>query len=484
MNRNVLVLMADQHAPSATGSYGNDVVQTPNLDRLAARGVRFENGYCNSPICVPARAAMATGRYVHRTGNWDNAAPYLGTEADSWGHRVTGVGARAITFGKLHYRSPDEPTGFPDQRLPLHVRGGRGDLTHILRADQPPLTVLRPSVAGARSGESEYTRYDRQITDEAVDWLTSEAVTMPAPWVCTVSLVTPHYPLVAPQKYLDLYDPESLPLPTRWNSSDWDRHPALARARHLRGFTEPLSEADTRAATRAYYGLVSFMDEQMGRVLDALESSGLAEDTLVLYVSDHGELAGTDGLWFKGTLQEPSVRIPMIAAGPGLPIGASCETPTSLVDVFPTVLHALGIAPYQADADLPGQSLLTTATQAYDPDREVFVEYHSASSITGSFMIRFDRWKYVYHCDLPPQLFDLTNDPSEANDLAPDPAYSHVLQAAHNRLVAICDPIHVDATVRADQRRRVEDAGGPEAVLAAAPQMAYSPAPATDGKND
>jgi choline-sulfatase len=475
-SKNVLLLMSDQHLVTASGAYGSDLVQTPALDRLAARGVRFDSAYCNSPICVPSRAALATGRYVHDTGNWDNAAPYLGTEASSWGHRVTGAGHRAVTFGKLHYRSTDDPTGFPDQRLPLHVRNGVGDLTHVLRKDQPQLTVLREAVLRAREGESTYTRFDRDVAAAAADWLTTEAPAGSAPWVCKVSFVTPHYPLVAPAEHLRRYPLDRLPMPVRHDPGEWDRHPALERARWFRGFADPLGEEATRAAMQAYFGLVSFMDEQLGIVLDALEASGQADDTVVLYVSDHGELCGTDGLWFKGTMQEPSVRIPMVLAGPGVRAGGACSTAVSLVDVVPTIVDALGIEPVPEDADLPGRSLLAVAAEPDDGERVAFSEYHSANSITGTFMVRFGRWKYVYHCDLPPQLFDVVADPTEARDLAGDPAHAETLARAHATLLDVCDPHEVDERVRQDQRRRIDDAGGVEAVTAS-PVMAYSPVP-------
>lgn len=481
MNRNVLVLMSDQHVPFASGMYGSDVVRTPRLDALAERGVRFDNAYCNSPICVPSRAAMATGRYVHETSNWDNAAPYIGTEAPSWGHRAADAGIPVVTFGKLHYRNTEDPTGFDDQRLPLHVRNGVGDLTHILRGDQPPLTVLREAVLGARAGESDYIRFDSDVAAAAAGWLTGEARELDSPWACMVSLVTPHYPLIVPQEYLELYPREKLPLPVRHDAKDWDRHPALERARALRGFAEPpLRTEQTLTALQAYYGLVSFMDAQIGVVLDALEASGQLENTVVIYVSDHGELAGTDGFWFKGTMQEPSVRIPMIVAGPGVAGGSVCATPTSLVDVFPTVVSALGIGGHPDDADLPGQSLVDIANGPDNSDRIVFSEYHSSSSITGSFMIRFGRWKYVYHCDLPPQLFDMASDPLEYRDLAADPAHAEHVAVAHEKLLTICDPDRVDERIREDQRRRIAAAGGPRAVLSSTPTMAYSPVPSGD----
>lgn len=473
---NLLILMSDQHVPFACGAYGSTVARTPNLDRLAARGTVFDAAYCNSAICVPSRAAMATGRYVHQTGNADNASPYLGTEAASWGHRTTAAGIPTTTIGKLHYRSTDDDTGFPDQRLPLHVREGTGDLFHALRELQPPALQLRAAVLGAAAGESDYSRFDRSVAEEAVRWL-EERSTAPGPWVGKVSFVTPHYPFTVPQEFLDLYPLDSLPMPRRSAVEEWDRHPALEIYRRGCGLDEPLARDETLRAVQAYFGLVSFMDAQVGIVLDALEATGQAENTVVLYVSDHGELLGIDGLWFKGTMSESSVRIPVILAGPGVPVGR-CATSVSLVDVFPTVVDVMGLPPHPDDADLPGRSLRDIATSPVDPLRTVFSEYHSANSYTGSFMIRRGPWKYVYQAGLGERLFNLDADPWEENDLMPDPDRAPVLEECRAALGGICDPDLVDKRIRAGQRQRIEEYGGTDAVLAR-PLMAYSPANAS-----
>ena len=477
MSPNFLILMSDQHVPFACGAYGSTIAQTPNLDALAERGTVFDSAYCNSPICVPSRAAMATGRYVHQTGNADNASPYLGTEAPSWGHRATAAGILTTTIGKLHYRSTEDDTGFPDQRRPLHVREGTGDLFHALRDAQPPALQLRAAVVGATAGESDYSRFDRSVAAEATAWL-QEKTASPGPWLGKVSFVTPHYPFTVPREFLDLYPLESLPMPRRSDPREWDQHPAVEIFRRAGGLDEPLTRQETLRAVQAYYGLVSFMDAQVGLVLDALEATGQAENTIVLYVSDHGELLGTDGLWFKGTMAEGSVRIPAILAGPGVPPGQHCATNVSLIDVFPTVIDVLNLPPHPEDADLPGRSLLQVANSPVDPARTVFSEYHSANSHTGSFMIRRGAWKYVYYTGFAERLYDLETDPWEEDDLASDPAYAAALEECRAALRQICDPDAIDEAIRDHQRRRVAEYGGINAVLKR-PLMAYSPATAS-----
>lgn len=295
---NVLLICSDEHTRRVLGCYGNALVRTPNLDALAAGGTRFTNAYSPFPICVPARACLATGRYAHQLGTWDNGAPYTGAEAPSWGHRLTAQGHTVTTVGKLHFRSANDPTGFPDQRLPMHVLDGKGDIFGLLRADSPvrPASV-RKYANEAGAGESEYTRYDRAIAQEAAQWLTREAVGQAEPWALLVSLVHPHFPLTVPEEYLRLYPPEAVPLPLRGRPEEWPQHLALTWRRRIQALDEPFPEATLRRAIAAYYGMVTFLDEQVGIVLRALAASGQAETTRIVYTTDHGEMLGDHGLW-------------------------------------------------------------------------------------------------------------------------------------------------------------------------------------------
>ena len=228
--RNVLFIMSDEHSRRVLGAYGNAVVRSPNLDGLAARGTLFENAYCNCPICVPSRASFATGRHVHAIGYWDNAFPYRGTPP-SWGHRLHDTGHRCDSIGKLHYRASDDPNGFDNEILPLHVLKGEGDVQGMLR--RPPLrresTIQLAGDAGA--GDSTYLQYDRDIRDETIAWLKSVAAKPTAkPWCLFVSFVCPHFPLVAPPEFFNLYDLKELPLPRLRDPADFPDHPVLKKA--------------------------------------------------------------------------------------------------------------------------------------------------------------------------------------------------------------------------------------------------------------
>jgi choline-sulfatase len=228
----------------------------------------------------------------------------------------------------------------------------------------------------------------------------------------------------------------------------------------------------------AYYGMVTFLDEQIGRVLRALDDAGLTATTRVIYSTDHGEQLGDHGLWWKGVMFEGAAGIPLLMAGPDVPQGKVVNTPVSLVDVFPTVVEATGAALHPEDADLPGASLLGLAGAADDGERTVFSEYHASNSSTAYYLLRRGRYKYLYYVGYPAQLFDLQADPDEAHDLAGDPQQASRLADFERALREIVDPEAIDATARADQRARIDAAGGLQAVLGAGARFSYTPAPA------
>ena len=476
---NLLILMSDQHNRQMMGCVGHPDIKTPNLDRLAARGTRFANAYTNSPICVPSRAAMATGRYPHQIGVWDNAAPYAGrpTGPDSWGHRLTEAGRHVTTIGKLHFRSGHDDTGYPDQRIPLHCHEGLGDYQGLLREEMPPRFQHRKYLLEAGPGDSEYVRYDRAITEQTVRWLREEAETHGEPWVLMASWVCPHPPFIAPPEYMAMYDPASITLPVNWQQQDWVNHPAMQLRRRIMFLEEPLDEATLRQAICAYYALVTFMDAQVGQVLDALDAAGLTESTRISYTNDHGDLVGKHGLWYKSTMYEDSAGVSMILAGPDVPADKVSRTNVTLVDIFPSVLDAAGLAPAPEDADLPGVSMFALAAEDERRSRVAFSEFHASMSASASVMLRDDRYKLVRYVGMPSQLFDLEADPDESRNLADDPAHTEALARLTAALAEICDPDEIDRQAKADQQRRIEAVGGREAIIAGGVKFTHSPPP-------
>lgn len=470
---NILLIMSDQHNPTMAGYAGSAVASTPHLDRLAGRGRSFASAYCTSPICVPARASIATGRYVHEIDAWDNAAPYVG-EQPSWGHHLGRAGYRVTTIGKLHYRDAADDTGFPDQRLAMHI-AGRGDLRGIAQRPQGGVPTVPGfnAILDAGPGETDYTRYDRSVTDAAVRFLADHAGHRP--FALMVSFVAPHFPLVAPAEFFDLYGDPDLELPSDALGA-WD-HPAVHVFRESFGIDRRFSESEQRRALWAYMGLCSFMDANVGAVLAALDSSGQTDDTLVIYTSDHGESAGAHGLWFKHLMNEESVRVPLLLAGPEIAHDV-IDTPVSHIDLVPTLLAAARIESPDSDV-LPGISLLDHgALEA--TDRAVFAEYHANGSVAASFMLRHGRYKYIEYIGERSQLFDLDADPAEMSDLSRHPDLIGVVADCAARLRQICDPVAVDELAKLDQARRVEEVGGVDA--ANDHTVAYTPVPSPTGE--
>lgn len=459
---NLLFILSDQHNAAISGCYGDSIVQTPNLDRLAERGTRFDCAYTPSPICVPARASLATGRYVHEIGYWENATPYDGN-VPGWGHRLKAQGYVVESIGKLHYRSADDDSGFVQSHDAMYVVDGTGDVLSLIR-DDAPFRNSRPGVEAAGPGDSTYLQYDTRIADRACQWL-DEHQRDDKPWVLFVSFVLPHPPYIAPQHLFERYLPQALPYPPQWRYEDWPQHPAIDYMRRFFSFDEPFVEETIRRLLAAYYGMCTYLDDQIGRVLAAVNDSGMESSTRIIYTSDHGEHLGGRGIFGKFSMYDESARIPLVIAGPDVPAGEAVHTPVSLVDCFPTILDAVGCQPDERDADLPGQSLWDTANHE-DTDRSVLSEYHAVGTQQATFMLRDARYKYIHHMGTAPQLFDMQADPDELVDLGADTGYAALCRSYEARLRTSLDPEAVNARVKADQEARIAQYGGRETVIA------------------
>lgn len=466
---NVLVLLSDEHHPDALGCAGHPLAKTPHLDRLAARGTRFTSAVTPSPICVPARASLATGRAVHEIGYWDNAHAYDG-RVPGWGRRLQATGIRVESIGKLHYRNATDPTGFDVQHEPMHIHQGSGQVWGSVRDPMPETVGASTLFNELGAGESEYNRYDLRSTERACAWL-RERAREPAerPWVLFVGLVAPHFPFVVPQRYLDLYPLESIALLQVAPS----RHPWVeAQARHCDHDAALGTDARRRLAIASYLGLVSFMDEQVGRILDALEATGLARTTQIVYTSDHGDNLGARAMWNKCLLYRDSTGIPMIAAGAGFPAGHACRTSVSLTDLYRTILYGVRLPLTTEEGEMPTRSLQGVANEADDPARPAFSEYHAVGSPSAAYMLRIGRFKYHHYVGYPPELFDLADDPHETRDLAPLPQARPMVAAMERALRAIVDPEKVDRQAKDTQNALVARVGGRERALGLGPRGA------------
>lgn len=462
---NFLILCSDEHSRSAVGCYDHPAVKTPTLDRLAARGTRFTQAYTPSPICIPARASLATGLNVFQNCCWSSAEPYYG-QSEGWMHRLRGAGNDVVSIGKLHFRSGADDNGFCEEILPMYLANeGRGWPQGLLRQPLPDYADAKELALESGPGDSTYTEYDRKITTETCSWLKGRSSKPNTPWTLFASFVSPHYPLTCPQPFFDLYEGVDIPEPFAHSASDRPNHPVLLEMMKFWNYDDYFDPQTRRLARRCYYGLCSFLDDNIRQVLGALEDSGQADNTIVLYISDHGEMLGNHGFWTKSVMFEDSVAVPMIIAGPGIGTGVN-ETPVSLIDVAATVEQVAGLSNRFGGQPSASRSLIDIAG-ASEPERIVLSEYHDGGSPTGSFMIRSGDWKYVYYAGgHAPQLFDLKRDPMELQDLGEAPEHASVRGTLHAALCEILDPEATNARAFRDQAKMMELYGGVEGVLA------------------
>ncbi len=457
---NLLIIMSDEHNVRTLGCYGHPIVRTPNVDRLAAAGVRFTSAYTNSPICTAARASFSTGRYAHETGHWDNASPYTG-EPLGWGHRLQAAGHRVTSIGKLHYRNASDPTGFDEQIIPMHARdGGVGS---VLGSIRDALIVQKADKLASEigPGETSYTKYDVDIAEKACAWLENDAQNYrDKPWLTFVSFVSPHFPLMAPRAYFDMYPPASVPLPKPHALDGRSRHPWIEAYRKYVPSDSFFDDQKRRIAIASYFGLCTFLDAQVGRVLESLGRAGLARSTRVFFTSDHGENLGARGVWGKGTMYEESAAVPLVMAGPDVEPGGVVDTPVSLLDFYPTILESLGVVPDEEDRRRAGRSLYGIARALYDSERIVFSEYHASGAETAAYLIRKGRAKYVHYVGYPPEFYDLGNDPEEQDDGAGRPENQALIREMENALRAILDPEEIDRRAKRDQAALIGRLGG------------------------
>lgn len=458
---NLLVILSDQHQAKAMSCEGHPVAQTPNLDALAERGTRFTNAYTPSPICVPARAAFATGRHVHDIRNWDNAMPYVGNPR-GWGHALQEKGVRVESIGKLHYRKEDDDAGFDVQHIPMHVVDGVGMVWGSIRKEEDRVFHDGVRMMGdyIGPGESPYTRYDRAVMERTCDWLKSSA-NDEEPWCLYVGLVAPHHPLVAPQAFFDLYSLDNLPEDKLHPRDGYKQHPwIMKQAASMIGEEGWTSEEERKTAIAAYLGLTSWMDHNVGQIVRSLQENGLYDDTTIIYSSDHGENLGTRGLWGKMNMYEESAKIPMIVAPAprlDLTVPKQVKTTATLLDVSETILDHF-------DANLAGErtgsSLYGLAQKPDDQDRAVISEYHAIGSVSASFMLRKGAWKLIEYVGFEPELFNLEDDPEELENLGSNPEFAHILADLKSELRKICDPEEANAMAFADQEAMIESYGG------------------------
>lgn len=451
---NLLFILSDQHAPAVAGCYGNAVAETPALDALASRGVTFDSAYCPSPLCTPSRMSMMTARHPFRNHVWGNE-DVLHSGLPTMAHALGAAGYDPLLVGRLHSVGPDQLLGYARREIGDHHANWAG----VPRVDMGPLQGTaspdRRSLRQSGKGLSAYEVKDGDVVGKALEELDRIAAEMRSGkrqrFAMTVGLMLPHAPFVATAADFDRFAGKIGLARKRGRPLEED-HPWIAEWKRFRDIEDVSPEEELRART-AYYALVSVMDRMIGQVLDRLEALGLADDTLVVYASDHGEQVGEHGLWWKHTFYEDSARVPLIMAWPGvLPAGERRRQVVNLIDLTATMLHAVG-APPLPDAD--GVSFLEVAKDGAAPWCNLtFSEYCQGSQfdwgtpgVTLNRMVRDGRYKLNYYYGMPSQLFDLIADPDEQHDLASEPAHAAVRAQLEALVLRGWDPVTIGAEI-------------------------------------
>ncbi len=439
------------------GGAGDPFARTPNLDALARRGVSFRRAYCGNPLCVPSRMTFLTGRPSSDIRVWSNHCE-LRSLIPTFAHSLAGAGYETVLCGRMHFHGADHRHGF-EKHLVGDVTGqwpgARGpDLGCI------PLSTTgqsRPAVEVAGAGRSAYQAFDQAVVKGAREYLRAYAASRrERPFAMVAGGVLPHCPFICPRSLFEEFYAK-VDVPRLSEAERAGMHPALKRWREVRG-VDGLSDDQVRTARAAYYGLVTLLDGLLGELFAELEEAGLAGDTAVVYVSDHGDMAGKHEMWWKSCFYEDSVTVPMIASWPGRwAQGVMVETPVSLLDLAPTLTELGG---GEALPFVAGRSLSRFLAGQGEPEgwrEEVFSECCGCPGGEGpSRMIVRWPWKLVHHHGYAePQLFDLENDPGETRDLRGEAAFSCVREELHTRAKAGWDGEEMErllARVRGEYR--------------------------------
>jgi len=459
---NILMVMADQMTPFMTSPYGHPTAQTPAMEALAARGTVFENAYCNAPLCCPSRASMLTGRLGSAIDSYDNASE-LPAHRPTMVHHLRRAGYETTLSGKMHFIGPDQLHGF-EQRLTTDIYPSAIQWIPDWSKGNVPNPSNRGPMANLldQSGVCEWSLqldYDEETHFRAMEYLRrigreSMGDRRERPWFLCVSYTHPHDPYCITRKYWDRYAGAEVPMPeappaghTPHTVDDW--------VDTFHGFPlRPITTDDVRTARRGYLGEISYIDDKLGDLLGALDTFGMRDDTIVIFTSDHGEMLGEHGHFFKRTHYEWSVRVPLIVSVPGQASGAGHRSArvVSLVDLFPTLLEMAGL---DTPDGLDGHSVLPLVNGQEDgwPD-EMICENLGEGTWRPIRQIRRGRYMYVYAHGASPLLYDLEADPNQWVNLAGQPELAQIEGDLHRRLLTGWDPEQAERRIIADQQSR------------------------------
>ena len=457
---NILIVMVDQLAPAFLPIHGHRVVKAPHLEALARKGVVFDSAYCNSPLCSPSRAVFMTGRLPSKSGVYDNAAEFR-ADIPTYAHYLRNLGYRTILSGKMHFCGPDQLHGF-EERLTTDIYpadyGWTPDWDHPHARPDWYHNMSSVTQAGL------CVRTNQLDFDDEVVFTAERAVyeivrsNGKRPFLLVASLTHPHDPFAIPERYWNLYRDEDIDMPgpaVPHNQLD----PHSLRIRHVCAMdAQDISDGQICDARHAYYGAISYVDDNLGRLMEALRATKLASDTIVIFLSDHGEMLGERGLWFKMNFFEGGARVPLVISAPERFAPKRVSASVSLVDLLPTLVDMAGGDSATLGGSIDGRSLCGHLMGVGGHD-EVIGEYLAESAIAPIVMIRRGVWKFIHSAPDPDQLYDLSSDPGERDNLATRSEQAARVAKFRTEVAQRWDLAALDAEVRESQhRRRIVDA--------------------------
>lgn len=459
---NILMIMADQLPAASLPAYGHPVVRAPHLQRLADEGVVFEDAYCNSPLCGPSRASMMTGRLPSRIGAFDNACEFPAS-APTYAHYLRNEGYRTCLSGKMHFVGPDQLHGF-EERLTTDIYPSDFGWVPDWERPERRFSWYQNMLSVVQAGVCTTTNqldYDEEVGFRAVRHLHDMARDDDERPFCMVASFThPHDPFAITREYWDRYDHDEIDLPDVGPVPPEELDPHSRRLHHVCGLDRfDQTEERVRTARHAYYGMISYVDDKVGQLLRTLDETGMAEDTIVVFTSDHGEMLGERGLWYKMSFFDRSARIPLIVHAPDRFAPRRASAAVSLVDLLPTLVDFATDGERPEFVDEPAGQSLVPLLEGDDErwsDAPVLGELLGEGAVAPHLMIRRGRYKYVHGDPDPEQLFDLENDPGERMNLASRPEHEDVRAAFAEEVRRHwdVDALH-DRVVRSQRRRRI-----------------------------
>ena len=455
---NILLIMADQLAPQYTATYGHPLVQTPNIDALAKRGMRFDAAYCNSPLCAPSRFSFMSGQLVTDIGAYDNACEFPAT-TPTFAHYLKQMGYTTCLSGKMHFVGPDQLHGFTE-RITTDVYPSDYAWTPDWENADERIDKWYHNMDSVKEAGVAAATFQLDYDDEVAFWAKRRIIDyaryQKEPFCMVASFIHPHDPYVARRRWWDLYDPAEIDMPqTRIAREDQD--PFSQRLMDgIEASTVPVTDEEIRNARHAYYANTSYFDDKVGQLVQALKDADLLDNTIVIVTADHGDFLGERDLWYKMSFFEHSVRIPLVMAGPGIAQGTAANA-CSLVDILPTMIDIAG----QTGAPQPtygrpvaGRSLLPLARGETDPVSEAIGEYCAEMTAHPVIMIRRNQYKFIYCASDPALLFDLDHDPHELVNLAADDAYADLVAAFTAEVNGRWDSAQIRQNVIRSQKER------------------------------